>query len=159
MGGGRLLDAVELDQHDALANAFLISLGGVAAGEKTPAAGGDRRSGELGVFGEPVRVGNRKVGRNPVSLGLLPNALIIRAPARVSVRTDGNRGFISSLRAKRSKAIRSMARNESGKESTRLLRCPLAGLVAMTNLIRRSPRGKRAADIENERTKRAGQQA
>ena len=27
--GGGLCDAVELDQHDALANAFLISLGGV----------------------------------------------------------------------------------------------------------------------------------
>ena len=31
MGGGSFLDAVELDQHDALAQPFFVSLGGVAA--------------------------------------------------------------------------------------------------------------------------------
>src|SRR5215471_9721115 len=76
--GGGLRDAVELDQHDAFLAAFLVSLGGSATGEKAAAGGGDRRSGELGIGGKRVRVGNRKVGRNPISFGhrVLPNCVV-----------------------------------------------------------------------------------
>src|SRR5262249_15206626 len=75
-------------QYNALADAFLLGFGGVAAGEKASAAGADRRSGELGVFGERVRVGNRKIGRNPISLGhhCLPNCLAIRAHSDANMR-------------------------------------------------------------------------
>jgi hypothetical protein len=66
-------------------------------------------------------------------------------------------GVDASLRAKRSNPVNGKEREWQGKHS--IASSPLAGLLAMTNLIRRSPRGKRAADIENERTKRAGQQA
>jgi hypothetical protein len=94
MRGRGFLDAVELDQHDALAQPFVVSLGGVAAGEKTPAAGTDRRPSELGVFGERVRVGNRKVGRNPVSLGhhCLANCFTYTNGREISGPAYGRRG-------------------------------------------------------------------
>ncbi len=54
MRRGRFLDAVELDQHDALAQAFFVGLGGGAAGEETAAGSGNRRHRELGIFGERI---------------------------------------------------------------------------------------------------------
>src|SRR5260370_36729150 len=67
MRGRGLFHAVELDQHDALLDAFLIGLGGGATGEKAAAVSADGRSGELGVFGQRIRVRNRKISRDPIS--------------------------------------------------------------------------------------------
>src|SRR5438105_1673977 len=47
MGRDRLRDTVELDDDDALSDAGLIGLGGVAAGEEATAGGLDRGAREL----------------------------------------------------------------------------------------------------------------
>src|SRR5580700_8978344 len=69
MGGGGLFDAVEFDDDDALHDALLIGFCGVAASNEFAAAGGDCRPGELGVFGQSVRIGNGKICRYPIGLG------------------------------------------------------------------------------------------
>src|ERR1700686_5099478 len=88
MGGGGLIDAVELDEDDALLLALLVGLGGGGAGQKTAAARGNRRSRELGIFRKRIRIGNRKIRRDPIGLGhdKLP----------VSVRVDYQAGGVES---------------------------------------------------------------
>src|SRR5580700_10634013 len=49
MGRGRLRDAVEFDDHDALDEAGFVGLGRVAAREEAPATRLDCRTGELSV--------------------------------------------------------------------------------------------------------------
>jgi hypothetical protein len=87
MRGGRFIDAVEFDQHHALLDAFFVSLGSGAAGEETSAAGAYRGPGELGIFGERVRIRNREIGRNPITFAIVASLklqLLCEAPKRLS---------------------------------------------------------------------------
>src|SRR3989442_15755400 len=80
MGGGGTLDAVELDDDDALGEPGLVGFRGRAAGEKAPAGGGDRRRRELRVRCQGVRIGNRMIARHPVGLGHYRSPLIVVCP-------------------------------------------------------------------------------
>ena len=50
VGGNRLGEAVKFDQHGALIDGALISLGGDVAGEIAPTGSEDGRNGKLSVF-------------------------------------------------------------------------------------------------------------
>ncbi len=54
MSGDSLLDAVELDQHDALLQAALVNLRRFAARQKAASPGSEGRTGELRVCGKFV---------------------------------------------------------------------------------------------------------
>src|SRR5262245_11098989 len=68
MRSDRLLDAVELDDDQALGEAGLVGLGGIAAGEEAAAGGGDRRSRELRIGRQCIRIRNRTIARHPIRL-------------------------------------------------------------------------------------------
>jgi hypothetical protein len=55
MRGDRLLDTVELDQHGPLLQAVLVDLRRLATGQKSPSAGSECRTGQLGVGGKFLR--------------------------------------------------------------------------------------------------------
>src|SRR5690349_6761390 len=61
VGRDRLLDAVELDDHDALGDACLVDLGSLTPCQETPPAGRDRRGGEFGVGRQGLRIRNRPI--------------------------------------------------------------------------------------------------
>jgi len=68
MGGDGAVDAVELDDDDALGEALLVGLGGRAASQEAAAGGADRRRGKLGIGGQGVRIRDRLIASNPVRL-------------------------------------------------------------------------------------------
>ena len=68
MRGGRLLDAVELDDDDALQDPGLVCLSRGAASQKSPAGGCDRRPGKLGISGQRFWIRNRTIRRYPIGL-------------------------------------------------------------------------------------------
>src|SRR5437870_4658002 len=80
MGGGGALDAVELDDDDALGKPGLVGFRGRAAGEKAPAGGGDRRRRQLRVGSQGIRIGNRMIARHPISVGHYRSPLIVVCP-------------------------------------------------------------------------------
>src|SRR5580704_16934739 len=62
MGSRRLLDTIELDDHDTLDHPGLISLGRRPARQKAPSGRLDRRTGELGITGQRLGARNRTIG-------------------------------------------------------------------------------------------------
>src|SRR6516165_7658030 len=69
VGRGGFIQAVELDQDNALDHSLFVSFGGVAAGEEAAASSDHRRPRKLGVFGKGVRIGNRTIGRDYIRFG------------------------------------------------------------------------------------------
>src|SRR5262249_20716455 len=68
VSGDRLLDAVELDDDQALRNAGLVGFCGSAAGQETATAGGDRRSRDLGIGRQGLGIRDRTIARHPIRL-------------------------------------------------------------------------------------------
>src|SRR5437764_1384069 len=71
----RLLNAVELNDDDALQESRLVGFRRVPSRKKPPASCLNRRTGKLGVAGQRVRIRDRAVGCYPISLGHLPSPL------------------------------------------------------------------------------------
>src|SRR5262249_10967145 len=68
MGLHGLRDALELDDHDALFDAGLVGRRSVAAGDVARAVFAERRAGELGIGRKLVRILDRTIRRNQVTL-------------------------------------------------------------------------------------------
>ena len=68
MSGDSLLDTVKFKQHGALLQAVFVDLRRLAARQKAPSAGSERRTRELGVCGKFVNVLNRAIRADPISL-------------------------------------------------------------------------------------------
>ena len=69
MSGNRPGEAVKFDQHSALIDGALLSLGG-GAREKAPTSSEDGRYGKLGVFFPCRRVRDRAVANDPIIIPL-----------------------------------------------------------------------------------------
>jgi hypothetical protein len=68
VGGSGPLDAVEFDDYDALDESGFVCFHRGSASQKPPAGSRNRRTGELGITSQCLRVRNRTIRRHPIRL-------------------------------------------------------------------------------------------
>ncbi len=139
VGGGRLVHAVEFDDHHALGEPGLIGLGGSPAGQKAPAASGNGRARELGILRQGIRIRNRPIGGHPIRLCHCDLSIPIRCTRPMSRAAQPSEKHPAGRAALSHNAIR---RRQTG----------LGDISSHQRRLRSEPRGSvRGLDVGSER--------